>query len=373
MSGPIVITGGGTGGHIFPMLAIADALVAHGVEPANLHLVGSRRGQEARLLGERAYPLTLLPGRGLRRSWRWRALVENVGALVGLASAFVLALARLRRWRPAVVVSLGGYAAAATGTAALAWRSPLVLVDLDAVPGAVHRVLAPFARRRLIPFGQTAGRVVVTGVPVRDAIATLDRGSAARQQARAALDPPLAPDRVIVVVMTGSLGSARVNRAVLELAHQWAGRTDLALIHVTGRRDAAWVGSGAPPPSALDYRVIEFADMVQWWALADVAVCRAGATTVAELGVLGIPAVLVPLPGAPGDHQARNADRVARAGGAVVLADGECDGAHLAGALDPLLDQSTRDAMGSAMAALGRPHATDDIAQQILALVRERS
>lgn len=373
MSRPIVITGGGTGGHIFPMLAIADALVAHGIEPERLRLVGSRRGQEARLLGERAYPLTLLPGRGLRRSWHARAVVENVGALIGLVNAFGLAVSHLRRWRPAAVVSLGGYAAAATDTAALVWRSPLVLVDLDAVPGAVHRVLARFARRRLIPFGETSGRVVVAGVPVRDAIVALDRRSAARQQARTTLDPPIGPDRVIVVVMTGSLGSARVNRAVLELAHQWSKRADLALIHVTGRRDVGWVRAGAPPSSALDYRVIEFADMVQWWAVADAAVCRAGATTIAELGILGIPAVLVPLPGAPGDHQARNADRVARAGGAVVLADVDCDGDHLAEILRPLLDETTRDAMGSAMAALGRPRATDDIAQEILALVREGS
>ena len=373
MSRPIVITSGGTGGHIFPMLAIADALVARGVEPGNLRLVGSRRGQEARLLGERAYPLTLLPGRGLRRSWRPGAMVQNLGALVGLASAFVLAIVRLGRWRPSAVVSLGGYAAAATGTAALVWRSPLVLVDLDAVPGAVHRLLAPYARRRLIPFGETAPRVVVTGVPVRDAISTLDRGAAARQLARAALEPPIDSHRVVIVVMTGSLGSARVNRAVVELAHQWADRRDVTLVHVTGRRDAAWVRAGAPPASALDYRAIEFADMVQWWAVADVAVCRAGATTVAELGVLGIPAVLVPLPGAPGDHQARNAERVARAGGAVVLADADCDGERLARALSPLLDEPTRDAMGAAMAALGRPRATDDIAHEILALARERS
>ncbi len=370
MTRPIVITGGGTGGHIFPMLAIADALVVEGMDPTALQLVGSRRGQEGRLLGGLPYGVTLLPGRGLRRSLSLRAVAQNLGAVASLWGALAAAIGYTLRWRPSAVVSLGGYAAAPMALAAVALRRPLVLVDLDAVPGAVHRWLGPFAARRLVPFGTSAGRVVVTGVPVRQALVHLDRSNEARRSARLAFRPPIDERRTVIVVMTGSLGSARVNSAVLELARRWSARDDLTLVHVTGRRDAARVRAAVPPPSALDYRLIEFADIGQLWAVADAAICRAGATTVAELAALAIPAVLVPLPGAPGDHQARNAARVCEAGGAVIVADETCDGAHLADALAPLLDPERRATMARAMGTLGRPEAPRDIARVVLAAAR---
>ena len=348
------------------MRAIGDQLVAVGVPASSIHYVGSRRGQEAALLADQPIDLTLLPGRGIRRSWRARAVVQNLGAIVGLAAAFAVAIVRVGRWRPSVVVSVGGYAAAAVGAAAVLWRRPLVLVELDAAPGAVHRVLARFARRRCLAYGPADERSVVTGVPLGSDILAVDRGRDARERAREAMEPPIESGRAVVVVMSGSLGATRVNDAVSELARRWSTRADRTIIHVSGRRDASRVLAHRPTTDGLDYRIIEFATMAPLWSVADAAVCRAGATTVAELTALGIPSVLVPLPGAPGDHQTRNARAVADAGGAVLLADEDCDAAALEAALERLLDPGNAERAARAARGLGHLDATGAITRVVL-------
>ncbi len=370
MTGPVVLTGGGTGGHIFPMQAIAEALRDEGVADADMRYVGSRRGQEASLLGQGAISLTLLPGRGIRRSFSARALRDNAGALIALAGAFASALVYVRRWRPRAVVSVGGYAAAAMSTAAVVWRRPLILVDLDATPSATHRILARFATVRCVALGQASERVVVTGAPVRHDLAELDRSPDERLRAKARLTPPIDPERRVVVVMTGSLGATSVNRATIDLARRWRDRDDVTLVHVTGRRDFSWVMSERPAPGALDYRVIEFADMTTWWAVADLAICRAGATTVAEITVLSLPAILVPLPGAPGDHQSYNARALAAVGAAVVLADSDCSGEVLARHANALLDPEVCQEMSRASSLLAQPDAAGAIARTVLQAAR---
>jgi UDP-N-acetylglucosamine--N-acetylmuramyl-(pentapeptide) pyrophosphoryl-undecaprenol N-acetylglucosamine transferase len=186
------------------------------------------------------------------------------------------------------------------------------------------------------------------------------------------MSPPLDESRTIVVVMTGSLGAASVNRAVSELAGRWSERRDLALVHVSGRRDFREVTARAPELHGLDYRVVEFGDMVVLWQVCDVAVCRSGATTVAELTALGIASILVPLPGAPGDHQTKNAQALADHGAARLLHDANCDAATLAALLDEVFEASTRRRMAEAAKALGHLDAATRIAHEVLD-VREAS
>ncbi len=366
MSGPVVITGGGTGGHVFPMQAVADALRDAGLTSSELRFVGSRRGQERQLLANTSVALTLLPGRGVRRSWRARDVVANVGAVAGLVSALALAIVLVRRWRPSVVVSVGGYASFAVSVAAMCWRTPLVLVELDAAPGAAQRVVANYARKRCCAFPVKGENVVVTGAPLRTAIENVDRSKVARGDAKAARTPPIDAERKVVVVMTGSLGSTRVNRAVRDLAVEWSTRADRAIIHVTGHRDFDEMSTRVLPSDGLDYRVVAFGEMAELWTLCDVAICRAGAVTVAELTVLSIPSVLVPLPGAPGDHQTKNAEAVVNVGGAQLLRDADCTGAALAGLLDTMMDPMTLASMERGAGTLARRDAARAIATVIL-------
>lgn len=368
MRGPVVITGGGTGGHVFPMQAIGDALRARGLVASDVRFVGSRRGQEQRLLGDGDVALTLLPGRGLRRSWRVGNVARNLATLAGLLSAVVMTSVLVRRWRPSVVVSVGGYASFATGIAAVIWRRPLVLVDFDATPGAAHRLLARFATKRCTTFPSKGENVVVTGAPLRSAIERVDRSSTSIDRAKRDASPPIDEGRAVVVVMTGSLGSRRVNDAVSDLASRWSARRDRAIIHVSGRRDYDHVRSNSPQLSGLDYRVMEFGDMVQLWSLCDVAICRAGAITIAELTALSIPSILVPLPGAPDDHQTKNALAVAHAGGAILLSDDHCTGENLDAVLDQLMEPDALLVASRGAKTLAHHDAANAIADVVLSV-----
>lgn len=360
-----VVAGGGTGGHVLLSLATARALVARGHRQDEIALVGSRRGQEADLLAGQGFPVVLLPGRGIARRLDAAAVRANLGALTGMVEAVARAFGLLRRDRPRVVVSVGGYAAFPVDLAALVLRVPLVLVNVDAVPGLVHRLVGRFAAAAAVSFaGTPLPRAVVTGTAVRqEIVAAADRRPAAVAAARRALDLPL--DRSVVAAVGGSLGAGRVNEAVAMLAARWAGRRDVALYHVVGRRN--WERATKQVDGPLVYRVVPFEEqMALLYQACDVLVCRAGAITVAEVAVAGVPAVLVPLPGAPGDHQTANARALVDAGAGVLLPDERCDAAHLAEALDELLaDPARRLAMSQAARRLGHPDAADRVAEVV--------
>ena len=367
-----VIAGGGTGGHIVPSLQIARAMVARGHAPETIELFGSRRGQEATTWPALEFPHTLLPGRGIKRSLRPSALLANAGAVLGLAWACLRAVGSFAAHRPRVVVVVGGYASFPAGVAAIVTRVPFVSVTTDAVPGAVVGLLGRFAAANAVAFpGTDLPRAQVTGTPVRPELAQLDRTPAGQAHSRAALGLPA--DRQTVASMSGSLGARRVNRAMAQLAGLWASCGTRALYHVTGRRDydafasGERTGAGTGAGEGLVYRVVPFEeDVPDFLAAADVCVTRAGAMTVAELLLSGMPAVLVPLPGAPRDHQTRNAQAMVRMGAAVHVPDPECDGARLATELDALLAQPERL---RAMREAAREHAHPDAAARIAELV----
>ena len=378
-----LVAGGGTAGHLQPALAIAEALVARGHDRTSIEFLGSERGQDAATLSGRGFPVTLLPGRGIVRSLAPKDLVRNARSACELVVAVVRGVGAVGRARPRVVVAVGGYASLAGAVGALAHRVPLVLVNVDAVPGAANRLLGPFARASAVGWeGNPLPRAVVTGTPVRPEIATADRSPEGRAAARRELGLP--EDRALVVVFGGSLGARQVNRALDGAARRWADRDDLAIYHIVGRRDwSAYgydpavervVGAGGPGvgdggagpadgvgPGHLDLvRVAYEQRMATVYAAADVVVCRAGAMTVAELAAAGAPSVLVPLPGAPGDHQTANARVLERAGAAVLLPDPDCTPAGLASVVEGLLAEPGRlAAMGAAAKAVGRPDAAD--------------
>lgn len=359
-----LITGGGTAGHTNPGIAIAEALVDSGVDPAAVHFVGGRRGNEGALVGAAGFSIDLLPGRGIQRRLTPSNLRSAGELLVGLARAVRI----VGRRKPAVVVCLGGYAAAGATAAAVLRRIPVVVSEQNARASAVNRLFGRWAAVCALPFpGTDLPRGELTGNPVRravvDAVGSLDRATA-----RAELGLP--EDRVVVAVWAGSLGATRLNQAVSELAQRWADRRDVTLYHVVGNRDWARFGQDPPPipDGGLDYRLVPYEErMDRLLVAADVAVCRAGASTVAELAIAGLPAVLVPLPGAPRDHQFHNSTELVDAGGAVRLADADVDAPRLEEILAGLVtDPGRRRAMAAAAASVARPDAADRVADLIL-------
>jgi UDP-N-acetylglucosamine--N-acetylmuramyl-(pentapeptide) pyrophosphoryl-undecaprenol N-acetylglucosamine transferase len=353
-----VITGGGTGGHVYPALALAGELVGRGHSRDTIRFVGASRGLEARVVPERGYAIDLLPGRGFQR----RFTVANLRAAWDTLIAFVGARRIIRRVRPRVVVGVGGYASLPCLVAARLRRVPSVVHEQNAAPGLANRIAVRMGAKPAVSLPGTPLRAaVLTGNPVRSEIAAVRRAPDA--------------DLPLVAVFGGSLGSVRINDAALELYDRWRDRADIAVQHVTGPRNyedcKARLTGLRRPGDALRYELVAYEEhMDQLYARTTVAVCRAGAVTVAELAAAGVPAVLVPLPGAPGDHQTRNAEALAAADAAVVLPDLECDGDRLDVELKTLLSDPARlESMSEAARGIARP----DAAARLADLVEEVS
>ena len=341
--GRVVIAGGGTAGHVLPGIAVARALVDRGVAADRIVFVGSARGLEAELVPAAGFEVVLLPGRGVQR----RLTRDNIGAIWGLIRAFATMIGWVRRERPRVVLSLGGYASVAASLAAVLWRVPVVVTEQNAAAGSANRLIGRFARACAVPVpGTDLPRAVVTGNPVRaEVLAMADHPD--RRAARLALG--IEPDRTVIAAFAGSLGARRINDAVIGMVEAWADRGDLAVHHV------------------LAYRAVRYEDHMELvLAAADVAVCRSGGTTVAELAVVGVPSILVPLPIAPRDHQRANARALVEAGGAVLVADDEMSAGRLVAVLDDLLAHGRLPAMARAAASLGRPDAAARVADLLL-------
>jgi undecaprenyldiphospho-muramoylpentapeptide beta-N-acetylglucosaminyltransferase len=361
------IAGGGTAGHVSPGLAVAEEIVRRGVARDDVVWIGSSRGLETRLVPEAGFPLRPLPGRGIQR----RLTPANLAAAGGLVVAIVRTVIGFARRRPDVLVALGGYAAVPGVIAAAVWRVPIVLTEQNAVPSVANRLAARFAAASATPFPESdLPNATWTGNPVRAAIVAVDR-AVQRDAARARLG--VHPGRRVLVVMGGSLGARRINHALFDALAEWRDRADLHIHHIAGARDHDELAARVPigDDDALTYRLVRYEDdMASVYAAADLVLCRAGASSVAELAVVGLPSILVPLPGAPGDHQTANARRLVELEAAVLVPDAELDGPRLRAEVDALLtDEPRLAAMGAAAATIGRP----DAPAQIVDLVVEHA
>ena len=324
------------------------------------------RGLEARVVPAAGYSIDLLPGRGLQRSLRPRAVLDNVAALWATVRAFGQAWRIVGSRRPEVVIGVGGYASMPCVLAARLRRVPVVVHEQNAAPGLANRVAVRLGARAAIS---------LPGTPLRDAVAHRqpDPGRDRRACARRRTGRARSSARSAAASARG-----RVNDAVLDLAGRWRPRTDVAVRHVSGVRDhdrcAGVLQSVRTPGDALDYELVAYEEhMEELYVHARVAVCRAGAVTVAELTAAGLPAVLVPLPGAPGDHQNRNADALVAAGAAVTIPDAQLDGARLAATLDDLLAAPGKlSAMRDAARSLARVDAAARVADLVEGAARGR-
>lgn len=372
MGGPVVIAGGGTGGHTSPGLALAAALRARGV---SCEWIGSAAGIEARRVPEAGIPFHAVPAGKLRRYWDWK----NVSDLaVNVPGGLLRARGLLARIRPGVVFATGGYVALPVTLAAAARAIPVVVHEQTAVPGLANRIAARVARRVAVSFAATssafpAGKVVVTGNPLRP---ELRGGDAALAQARYGLEG----ERPLVYVTGGAQGASRINRAVGEALPRLLERAQV--IHQCGDNpvtgDARWLAerrAALPPALARRYTVVPYvgAELADVYAAATLVVSRAGAGTVNECCQLGLPALYIPLPGASGDEQTANARLVERAGGAAVLAQAALSPDALAARVLELLGAPARlAAMRAAARTLAVPDAAERLADVVLAMRDER-
>jgi UDP-N-acetylglucosamine--N-acetylmuramyl-(pentapeptide) pyrophosphoryl-undecaprenol N-acetylglucosamine transferase len=357
----VVFAGGGTGGHLFPALAVADELRRR--EPrAAISFVGARRGLEGELVPRSGYPLRRLRLSGMKG----RGPVGKASAAAAAAWAVLSCTLWMLASRPHLVVGVGGYASGPAVVAAKLLRVRTMVLEQNHFPGATNRWLAPRVDLVCLPSEAARERLgglgLVTGNPVRPAF--LEIG-----------EPPGGPT-LSLLVFGGSRGARSINRAMVDALEPLA-RIDPApnVVHQTGADDAASVTEAARRYPAGRYDVHAFIDdMPSRLAAADLVVARAGATTLAELAAAGRPAILVPYPHAADDHQRHNAETVERTGGAVTLLDRELTGERLAAQIAELAaDPARRHEMARAVRGLARPDATRSIADAALRLVEGRS
>ena len=347
-----VITGGGTSGHVLPALAIADALAANGHRADEIVYIGTSRGIETRLLPETPYPHHFLDVVGLQRSLSRR----NLAFPFKLVRSTIAARRLLRCYRPAVVVNLGGYASFPATFAARLRRIPVVVVSFDRLPGLASRISSRFATVCAVAFeGSKLRRARFTGAPVRRDLLLLDR-DAARAGARSELG--VDPRRLLVVAFGGSLGSKVLNDAVGGMVDLLGDRADIAVRHVVGDRFLAGAAAQRSGERGIMYDVVGYEDqMVPVYAAADLMITRAGASTIAELSVAGMPAVIVPWAGAADNHQADNARILGDAGAAIVVSETELTAERLATIVAGFADDRESLAPYAAAAAeAGQPH-----------------
>ena len=365
-----VFAGGGTGGHLYPAIAIADRVrdLLGGSQQADILFVGTRRGLEYRLGDRLGYPLHLVNIRGIARRFSLGNLLVPLLVVTSLFSAGRL----LHRFRPHVVVGTGGYAAWPVARAAVARRIPLILQEQNSFPGMVTRRLAAHARTIFLGFEQARrylpdhANTVVTGNPVRAAITSGDR-------ARALQRFGLSPERRTILVLGGSQGARALNRAVLASLRKQPLGSGYQLLWQTGKRDHAEV-MAALGDLAAGHAVFAFTDhMPDVYAAADIAVARAGALTLAELAACRVPAVLVPYPHAAGDHQRRNAEALVTRGCARLVGERELSERDILDDVIELLETGQAETMRGMLAACAPDEpAADVIAREVIAVAEEQ-
>ncbi len=369
----IVIAGGGTAGHVLPALSVAAELVCRGLPAELIAFVGSARGLEARLVPEAGFAVTLLPGRGIQR----KISAQNIASIWGLIRAGVMATAQLAKRRPAVVLSVGGYASLPCVLAATVLRIPLVVAEQNARAGVANRLGARFARATAVSFpGVNLPRSVLTGNPVRSELVTLAGEDRKTRRGRAREMLGIDADATVLLVFGGSLGARTLNTATCAMVSQIsdahpASLQKLFVHHVSGEAEfatvAAWEAQWRQQhhEGGIRYQLVSYENRMDLaMAAADVCLCRAGASSVADLAIMGVPALLVPLPIAAEDHQTLNAQAVANDGAGVLIPDAELSGQRLVHELTELLAAPTRlTEMAVAQQLRSRPGAAGAVAE----------
>jgi UDP-N-acetylglucosamine--N-acetylmuramyl-(pentapeptide) pyrophosphoryl-undecaprenol N-acetylglucosamine transferase len=361
----IIISGGGTGGHIYPAITIAKAIAAM-MQPCEILFVGTRQGLEADLVPKEGFAFAAVDGQGFQRRLSWDTVKTIYKTLAGLGQT----LGIIRRFRPDIVIGTGGYVCGPILLTAALMGIPTMIQEQNVIPGVTNKILARFVNKVAVGyegavkfFGTRADKVFVSGNPIRQEIML-----ATREEGVRALG--LDGGRLTVLVAGGSRGARSINQAMVAVHRHFAGRSDVQILHATGQSEYNNI-AGLLQQAGIDFEKIGniiikpyFYNMPEALAAADVAVFRAGAVGLAELTACGFPAILVPYPSAAENHQEFNARVLAEKGAAVVIPDAELTGPALVAELEKLIKSGPElERMAQASKSLGRPDAAAVIAR----------
>jgi UDP-N-acetylglucosamine--N-acetylmuramyl-(pentapeptide) pyrophosphoryl-undecaprenol N-acetylglucosamine transferase len=369
-----VIAGGGTGGHLFPGIAIAEAFFEK--EMGNEVLfIGTDKGIETRVLAEGRFPLRTIQARPMRG----RSFLEKIKVLWNIPMTVSEAISILKGFRPQIVLGVGGYASGPTLLAAFLLRLKRAIHEQNVVPGMTNHVLRWFSQRVFVSFEETKKyfpekKTIVTGMPVRREIFACLPCLPYRQAAGKEGVKKPRENRFTLLIFGGSAGARRINQKMMEVLGQLQEiKSSLKFIHQTGKEDIDLV-SEAYQKGGFDALVKPFFDeMAMCYQISDLVICRSGASTIAELAVCGKAAILIPYPYAAHNHQFINAKQLVESGAAVMIRDEELSGPLLAKTILHLFNHpEERERMENAILQLGRPKAAQEIVDHCYALLGEK-
>jgi len=361
----VVIAGGGTGGHLYPGIAVAREFLRRDGS-VQVSFAGTAAGIESRVLPREALSLDVIRSSGLKG----KSLSDRLRGALLVPLSFLDAWSIISRRRPQLVIGVGGYSSGPVVLVAALRGVATMVLEQNAVPGLTNRLLAPFVRAAAVTYDSTRSffgeKAVVSGNPVRPEFFTI----AGPSEAEADANDGSAVVRVLV--FGGSQGAHAINVAMVEAAAELAAhRSHLRVTHQTGERDVEMVRAGYRAAGIQADVEPFFFDMERQLGNADLIVCRAGATTLAEVAAAGRPAILIPLPAATDDHQRKNAEALAAAGAAEVLLQRDATGPALARRILALAgDTAARRRMANLARSLARPDAAKVIVDRALELVR---
>lgn len=357
----LLIAGGGTGGHLFPALAVANAARAEDPEGSIL-FVGTQRGIEARIIPRTEFPVRYITARGLRGT----GIVNTLKGFLEAPRGVIESLMIIREFKPSVVLGVGGYASGPTLAAALLCGVPAAVQEQNSVMGTTNRLLRHFVKRVFISWENTE--------PASPEAKTILAGNPIREDLLEESEPTRPGDRFNILIFGGSQGALSINRAIADNLDLFGPVADrISIIHQTGRRfldevRTAYEASGIEA-DVRDF-IHEMGSAYQW---ADLVVCRAGASSLAEVTALGKPAVVIPYPYAIGDHQAKNAAVLESRGAVKVIKDADLkDGALVKEICRVVEDPETLTAMAESSRKLGRPEAARTIVEELKKIERSR-
>jgi UDP-N-acetylglucosamine--N-acetylmuramyl-(pentapeptide) pyrophosphoryl-undecaprenol N-acetylglucosamine transferase len=354
----VIIAAGGTGGHIFPGVAIAREFKRRDPAAAIL-FVGTARGLESRIVPREGFDLETMKVGALKGV----SMIERAKSLAGLPLSFVAARRIIRRFRPDIVIGIGGYSSGPMLLVAALMRIPTMVVEPNAMPGFTNRVLARFVDGAALSFKDAQeyfrGRGVVTGNPVRSDFAEL------RKKERGG--------KISILIFGGSQGAHAINTAMVgALSHLAPARESLSIIHQTGEKDLEMVRRGYADAGFENADVRAFIhDMAAHFEQADLLICRSGATTAAEVAAAGKAAIFIPFPFATDDHQRKNAEAFERVGAGRLIVQKELTPERLASEITRFVERPHEiDLMEEASRRLGRPDSAERAVDLAMTLVR---
>lgn len=355
----IFITGGGTGGHIYPAIAIFEQLSKE-INPETIYYVGNPKNLEKKVAGQ--YDIKFLPVSvsGMPRKVSFKFLVWVIQLFV----AIINSICYIIKYRPSCIIGTGGYVAFPILLAGILFGVPCYVHDSDAHPGIVSRVIAPFAKKVFLAFDDAkkfikSKNIIINGNPLRNWISTISKEEAC-------MNFKLDPAKKTILVMGGSQGAKSINDAILDIASSLTKTHNLQIVHQTGQKNYDEVIENKPEVQGYVVRPY-FDNMGIAYAAADLVVARAGSISLSELNICGLPAILVPYPFAAADHQRHNARALEKQGAALYLDNDDCIGKSLKKMiLDLINDKDKLQKMSEASISLAKPNATENLVKEVM-------